>query len=99
MSAGWLGRVFIFRLDLLQQTGQLVQERPETRLLKARKCLRQVETLSAPMDQPVGPGKTSGQAIGEEAAAARARDDHLPELCLLEIHQYSISEDGVPLIP
>ena len=44
-SAGWLGLALIFRLDLLQQTDQLVQERPETRLLKARKCLRQVETL------------------------------------------------------
>jgi hypothetical protein len=99
MSEGWLGLVLIFRLDLLQQTDQLVQGRPETRLLKARKCLRQVETLSAPMDQPVGPGKTGGQAIGEKATAARARVDHLPELCLLEIHQYSISEDGVPLIP
>ncbi len=99
MSVGWLGLVLIFRLDLLQQTDQLVQKRPETRLLKARKCLRRVETLSAPMDQPVGPGKTSGQTIGEKATAARARVDHLPELCLLEIHQYSIIEDGVPLTP
>jgi hypothetical protein len=80
MSAAWLGLVLIFRLGLFQQTDQLVRERPETRLLKARKHLCQVESFSAPMDQPVGPGKTSGRTIGEKAAAAGARINHLPEL-------------------
>jgi hypothetical protein len=80
MSAGWLGLVLILRLGLLQQADQLVRERPETRLLKARKYLCRIESLFAPMDQPVGPGKTSGRTIGKKAAAADARINHLPEL-------------------
>jgi hypothetical protein len=85
MSAGWLGLVLILRLGLLQQTDQLVRERPETRLLKTRKYLCQVESFFAPMDQPVGPGKTSGQTIGKKNSSRRCSYQSPTGITLLEV--------------